>query len=958
MANETRYHLNPAHTPGRFQTISKTVMLEREGCLGCLVCVKRDCPYDVHKNREFVANELADTRDVACKSCFKCVQECKKGILSKAPNPLYERLGDNYWTPDIISAIWTQSTTGAIPVSGAGYPGPFSGPGFDDMWTDMSEIVRPTRDGIHGREYISTSIDIGRKLSHLEFNVDGKIVVETPQQIVIPMPVLFDLVPLPNLGPRVVRAAIITARLVGNLAIIPGELVPDGAGPETVPLINARKPSEVKNLGDVRMVEIEDGDDLSALLDWLRKTYPQLLVAVRITIGPETAARAIALVEAGVDAIHLTVGLDGQSVVGFMKDALKDVHDHLVSEGLRDQITLLGGGGIGLAEHVAKAIICGADAVTIDAPVFIALECRWCKACFLGDACPVEVEGIDPDWGAGRLRNLMAAWHSQIIEVMGAMGLREVRRLRGEVGRAMFFADLEQSVFANLSQSDSFAAQLPFTPFAQQIEPVVKAAPSRYRHPVGKHLIRRGSACVACGKCAELCPYGVHKKAGPGRMLEPRSDKCIGAKCADKPFYCISQCPQNALKMVDNPVFQSMGDKRWTGDLLVSTWIEAETGRMPEGDVESETGNSGGGFDRMRIRYPQGVGLPVDAPVDLTVDINRRNDGRREIRLGMPVYGGGMSFGSVSRTAMVARARAYQHWNSFTCTGEGGYPDALIPYSNAVITQVATGLFGVREETIRRAPIVEFKYAQGAKPGLGGHLLGDKVTEEVARMRDAVPGNALFSPFPFHSVYSVEDHKKHVDWIKAMNPDGLVSVKVSTPTDVDMVAVGSYYAGAHIIHLDGSYGGTGAAPDIAKKNIAMPIEYAIPKAHRFLEEEGVRGHIILVASGGARSPYDVVKAIALGADAVVIGTADLVALECIRCHNCESGRGCPRGIATTDPKLSSAVDLEWATQRIINMYAAWNAEIARILRKLGLSSIRQLVGRTDFLIHLDHEVQM
>jgi glutamate synthase domain-containing protein 2 len=102
----------------------------------------------------------------------------------------------------------------------------------------------------------------------------------------------------------------------------------------------------------------------------------------------------------------------------------------------------------------------------------------------------------------------------------------------------------------------------------------------------------------------------------------------------------------------------------------------------------------------------------------------------------------------------------------------------------------------------------------------------------------------------------------------------------------------------------------------------------------------------------------VVKAIALGADAVVIGTADLVALECIRCHNCESGRGCPRGIATTDPKLSSAVDLEWATQRIINMYAAWNAEIARILRKLGLSSIRQLVGRTDFLIHLDHEVQM
>ena len=115
-------------------------------------------------------------------------------------------------------------------------------------------------------------------------------------------------------------------------------------------------------------------------------------------------------------------------------------------------------------------------------------------------------------------------------------------------------------------------------------------------------------------------------------------------------------------------------------------------------------------------------------------------------------------------------------------------------------------------------------------------------------MREAVAGNALFSPFPFHSVYSVEDHKKHVDWIKEINPRALVSVKVSTPTDVDMVAVGSYYAGAHIIHLDGSYGGTGAAPDIAKKNIAMPIEYAIPKVHKFLVAEGIRDEVTLIAS--------------------------------------------------------------------------------------------------------------
>src|SRR5512137_2280556 len=230
-----------------------------------------------------------------------------------------------------------------------------------------------------------------------------------------------------------------------------------------------------------------------------------------------------------------------------------------------------------------------------------------------------------------------------------------------------------------------------------------------------------------------------------------------------------------------------------------------------------------------------------------------------------------------------------------------------MPYDDHIITQVATGLFGVREETIQRVRIVEFKYAQGAKPGLGGHLLGDKNTPAVARMRGAVPGNALFSPFPFHSVYSVEDHKKHVDWIKEVNPRCLVSVKVSTPTDVDMVAVGSYYAGAHIIHLDGSYGGTGAAPDIAKKNIAMPIEYAIPKVHRFLIEEGVRDELCFMASGGIRNAMDVAKAIALGANGAVIGTADLVSLECIRCGNCESGRGCARGIATTDSELGHMI---------------------------------------------------
>jgi glutamate synthase domain-containing protein 2 len=484
--------------------------------------------------------------------------------------------------------------------------------------------------------------------------------------------------------------------------------------------------------------------------------------------------------------------------------------------------------------------------------------------------CPVEQGDIDPHWGAQRIVNLMAAWRDQLLEVLGAMGMREARRLRGELGRAIFYEE-EESSFRAL--------------FTLARGPVV----------------------------AEDLPV------------------------------------QGEVE----------GDLRWTGELLRATVEQARTSKPPMPDVACRVGRSGGGFDRLRFAFEveeagegRGRELGIEE-VDLSLELNRREDGRLCIRIPHPWYGAGMSFGSVSLNTMLARAKAAEMWGSFTSTGEGGYPDELIPYADHVITQIATGLFGVSEETIQRARLVEFKYAQGAKPGLGGHLLGSKVTAPVAAMREAVQGCSLFSPFPFHSVYSVEDHRKHVDWIQTVNPQALISVKVSTPTDVDMVAVGSYYAGAHVFHLDGAYGGTGAAPEIAKKNIAMPIEYAITKVHAFLEAEGIRDEMVVMASGGVRTAYDIAKAIALGADGCVIGTAELVALGCTRQGTCEKDTGCPLGIATTDAELCKLIDPEEGARRISSLYTSWRIQLADILRRLGLRSIRELRGRTDILVYLD-----
>jgi ferredoxin len=421
--------------------------------------VKNRCLYDVYKSRAYDARTLVDSIDYQCKNCFSCIQNCPRGVLSKTINPEFLRMGDAYWKPDIIHTTWFQAETGKIPVSGAGYRGPFSGPGFDAMWTDMSEIVRPTRDGIHGREYISTGIDVGRKQHHLEFEASGAARLEMPPLVEIPLPVFFNVLPFGNLGKGILLSMAEAARQIGTLMYVS----PTTYGPflepyrdQLIPLLPAEGfDPDAAIIGGVKMVELFYTSDVLQRIAQLKERRPDMVVSVRLPLDPTAKTIAADLAQAGAEVIHLFADYRGNEFVDgntprFIKEALRDIHLHLVDVFVRDQVTLIVSGGIALAEHLPKIIICGADGAAIDLPLLIALECRVCKRCISGKSCPVSLQNVAPEYGAKRIVNLMCSWWSQLIELMGAMGIRDVRRVRGESGRAMFFEDLERDTFGTL----------------------------------------------------------------------------------------------------------------------------------------------------------------------------------------------------------------------------------------------------------------------------------------------------------------------------------------------------------------------------------------------------------------------------------------------------------------------------------------------------------------------------
>ena len=387
-------------------------------------------------------------REQLCVGCLRCTTQYPD-MVTILHNPEQAKLGDAYFLPQYVDAVVYEAESGRIPIRGAGYRGKFGGKGWDGLWTDMSEIVRPTRDGIHGREYISTEVDIGAKRAFIELDAEQQPTGPLPQTLSLSVPFLFD---APSVSMTDETFALVlseTAYQIQSLSVLPLEtIIKFGLkGSHIVPLVSLQNTHDLNKLNyEPVIIEFENWDEEA--FKKLRFQYPYNLLILRTDFESDL----LAYYAAGVRNFHLTANYHGRGRSGrFILDLILDVHKKFVDAKIREEVTLLGGGGIIAAEHLAKAIICGLDAVVLDTPLFVALQAQFAGPCVeRNDSHFTLPSKMNSEWGKQRLKNMTASWRDQLLEILGAMGLREVRRLRGEIGRAMFQKDLENEAFKGI----------------------------------------------------------------------------------------------------------------------------------------------------------------------------------------------------------------------------------------------------------------------------------------------------------------------------------------------------------------------------------------------------------------------------------------------------------------------------------------------------------------------------
>lgn len=465
-------------------------------------------------------------------------------------------------------------------------------------------------------------------------------------------------------------------------------------------------------------------------------------------------------------------------------------------------------------------------------------------------------------------------------------------------------------------------------------------------------IVRDDSRCIRCRACERQCANLVHEYDPERRAMVSDEAKCVDC------HRCVSLCPTRALKIVRTEhTFKE--NANWNEAAIEEIYMQAGTG----GVLLSSMGNPKPYpvyWDKLLINASQVTNPPIDPlrePMETKVflgkkpsRIERDSEGRLvdnlppQLELDLPIMFSAMSYGSISYNAHESMARAAQSLGTYYNTGEGGLHEDFYKYGKNTIVQVASGRFGVYHDYLNAGAAVEIKMGQGAKPGIGGHLPGAKIVGDISKTRMIPEGSDAISPAPHHDIYSIEDLRQLVFSLKeATEYKKPIIVKVAAVNNIAAIASGIARSGADIIAIDGFRGGTGAAPTRIRDNVGIPIELALASVDARLRDEGIRNNVSLVVGGSIRNSADVVKAVALGADAVYIATSALLALGCHLCRSCQSGK-CNWGIATQRPDLVRRLNPNLGYLRLVNLLTAWDHEIKELMGGMGINSIEALKG--------------
>ncbi len=1100
-------------------------ILKEENCSLCNACINY-CPQNkvIQNDREYVSQLIDHALDMEEKKYWNNKYKYLRDTTIIQRSTDLTEMADIYVTEDILMEIDKEASTGNIPVSGMGQGDRHMGIGFDAERFSHFHIVGPAQNRLHeGDPDEELSIILGKRHRYCKFDNKGNMHNPPFPKIKLKTPILYNHIRLDSNG-RVELALIKVAENQNSLVVIKlhrlleyYDFIKDEGGyTQLPPVIIPRVDHELIHhlivnphtqrdfllaLWHMPVFEITYHENMKQTIDYIKQSVHSQDLNIPLFSGyleiseyemigdliilPVIKEKIDQFLECGVDIIHIH-GLRNKDNYFVTSGAVRAVHHYLLETDRRHEVSLIASGGIRLASDSQKTVQRGAEATLIDMAALLALDPYTYKATIEDQTTTEKISFLDIEWAVQRLNNQMESRKVQILEVLGAAGFKDLKKTVGEEGRLIDFYELEEKIQKNIFEDEQIIEKyeninndlkhkedlsgipvMKYKNLKDQVVPLKKPHDFYKLSEVNQTVYQRdhvwpGWVIESLGKMASGDPAMFYLKNVKGTGLLGDGFDVMKILYKRDP----DNIPESELNDINTSVLLDkdlaicapwMFGGKSVGSIGLDTW-KSHVIASKELGLQFDTGE--GGYPTCFFLNRKGEPIFISEPDMQTIKPFFKHNKKYTIREIMEaIQQNGIN--DNTHPEVFTAFQKYPELQSFLFFNVIDAEDE--PY---VSTELKTGLFGVNKETIKKARRVVIAYSQGAKMGIGGHILAQKVNKLVSYLRgiegvenlnrekieqlakriekieqkadhqlhgvavEALPHileaqdngeifpelkqqiwniqqkaydlneinqidhiefeqilhlceeivsysyTSIISPFPFHNCYSIEDVKAFIDIVRMINPEAVVSVKVSPSVDIEFIAAGlariakdnteealrllrndkntgnvdekefiKKYGMTIEVWLDGPRGGTGASPNIIKGQMGMHIEYAIPLIHRRLVNDGIRNFVKFFVSGGIRTYEDVIKSVALGADGVIWGTAPLVAIGCDRNRNCHDG--CSRGIATSNLIMQKLRDVEINSKQIVNVFVIMQMQLIRALAGLGFKDIRNLRGRFD-----------